>query len=356
MNTKYFKDTGSVKKISRIKKSCCIFIVLALCFVLTACAAIQSGKSGAPLPVKVLILPKFEVGELSGDFPGEAQLFYENYFTDSEAFEIAGTVDGSKLYYKDGLAMYVLGEGKVNSAASLTSILLDSRLDFSNACFMTVGCGGGAYERSVIGDIVLITGVADFDAGHRVDIRELKDDRENGWFKEDDFDQFSHVVLNQGLADELYSLIKDIRPQLPSAAKEYMANNFDNAAWAVRDPMVLKGSSVTSDCYWKGQYLSREATVIAESYGLPDPFMITEMEDIAIGVVLDRAGLLDRYIGLRVNVNMDVFTGSMTPENTWGDEVEETLLADDETAGCFQDNMKNLFEVSNIVIDYLMNK
>lgn len=31
------------------------------------------------IPVKVLILPKFEVGELTGDFPGEAQLFYEEY-------------------------------------------------------------------------------------------------------------------------------------------------------------------------------------------------------------------------------------------------------------------------------------
>ena len=25
------------------------------------------------IPVKILILPKFEVGELTGDFPGEAQ-------------------------------------------------------------------------------------------------------------------------------------------------------------------------------------------------------------------------------------------------------------------------------------------
>lgn len=31
--------------------------------------------SAEKIPVKVLILPKFEVDEMSGDFPGEAQLY-----------------------------------------------------------------------------------------------------------------------------------------------------------------------------------------------------------------------------------------------------------------------------------------
>ena len=53
-----------------------------------------SGWSSRPenekLPVWVLILPKFEVGEMAGDFPGEAQLFYEEYISGSvsEVLEI----------------------------------------------------------------------------------------------------------------------------------------------------------------------------------------------------------------------------------------------------------------------------
>ena len=43
---------------------------------LAGCSA-QTKKQG--IPVRVLILPVFEAGELTGDFPGEAQYFYEKY-------------------------------------------------------------------------------------------------------------------------------------------------------------------------------------------------------------------------------------------------------------------------------------
>ena len=31
------------------------------------------------MPVKVLLLPKFEISEMSGEFPGEAQYYYEHF-------------------------------------------------------------------------------------------------------------------------------------------------------------------------------------------------------------------------------------------------------------------------------------
>jgi hypothetical protein len=54
-----------------------LFIILILAAVF-AVGEFQD-DSGSALPVKVLILPKFEVGEMSGDFPGEAQYYYEEY-------------------------------------------------------------------------------------------------------------------------------------------------------------------------------------------------------------------------------------------------------------------------------------
>ena len=48
-----------------------------LAVVLMAAGAVSMAEEAAPqalpLPVKVLLLPKFEIGEMSGDFPGEAQ-------------------------------------------------------------------------------------------------------------------------------------------------------------------------------------------------------------------------------------------------------------------------------------------
>ncbi len=51
----------------------CILLLVSF-FLLCAC-----GKKEEEPKVKVLIVPKFEIGEMSGDEAGEAQLFYEHY-------------------------------------------------------------------------------------------------------------------------------------------------------------------------------------------------------------------------------------------------------------------------------------
>ena len=52
-----------------------MFCVPALCLSLPARAL----GGGEKIPIRVLIVPKLEIGEITGDFPGEAQLFYEGY-------------------------------------------------------------------------------------------------------------------------------------------------------------------------------------------------------------------------------------------------------------------------------------
>ena len=79
------------------------------------------------LPVKVLLLPKFEIGEMNGDFPGEAQYYYEQYLTGAEEYDIPNSP--RKLYYEDGVAMCVLGMGKINAALGTMAILSDTRFD-----------------------------------------------------------------------------------------------------------------------------------------------------------------------------------------------------------------------------------
>ena len=51
--------------------------LVVMMFAVTAGAAEEQEGPAEPLPVKVLILPKFETGNMTGDAPGEAQLFYE---------------------------------------------------------------------------------------------------------------------------------------------------------------------------------------------------------------------------------------------------------------------------------------
>lgn len=55
----------------------------------------------------MLILPKFEIGEMTGDEPGEAQFYYDAYVKDGDQYEITGGYEDHKLYVKDGVALYV---------------------------------------------------------------------------------------------------------------------------------------------------------------------------------------------------------------------------------------------------------
>ena len=140
-------------------------------------------EENAPIQIKALILPKFEVDEMSGDFPGEAQYYYEAYCEGGQAYDIKGGHENNKLYVKDNIALYVTGMGKVNAALSVNNVLLDDRFDFSDAYIISTGCAGPAVEYGVMGDVFIISACVDFDLGHHADSRDLSDkDQLTTWY------------------------------------------------------------------------------------------------------------------------------------------------------------------------------
>ncbi|MCR5005039.1 MAG: hypothetical protein K6A77_03955 [Clostridiales bacterium] len=91
-----------------MRKISIAFVLMLLLFVsLNGCS---SKRKDTKMSVRVLILPKFEVEELSGDFPGEAQYFFEEYLSGGDVFDIDGCPEATKLYYKNGVAMCVVGQ------------------------------------------------------------------------------------------------------------------------------------------------------------------------------------------------------------------------------------------------------
>ena len=308
-----------------------------------------------PEKIEVLILPKFENGELGGDFPGEAQYYYENYLEGGEEYEIAGGYPGHKLYVKDGVALYVTGMGKVNSSMSTTAVILDPRFDFSDAYVISTGCGGTATEYTVMGDVFVMSACADYDLGHHADPRELVFPSDTTWFHAETYDSSSYKILNQELAHKVYDLVKDTEIETSERTKNFMAAAFPGEEWATRDPQVLLGTTTSGDNFWKGEYDEANAKLQAETYGVPDPYAVTEMEDIAVAVALDRLGMLDRYIVIRDSVNMDVFMNGAGPESTWGDyTVPIAPGSRPETADIFPIAMENNYKVGKVLIDAIL--
>ena len=332
-------------------------LALLVALMLTATAAFALAEDASPIAIKALILPKFESGEMAGDFPGEAQYYYEAYCMGGEEYDIVGGFESNKLYVKDGIALYVTGMGKVNTALSLQAILMDSRFDFSNAYIISTGCAGSAVEYGVMGDVFVITATIDYDLGHHADPRELVNETTTTWFHDGGYDSSSYKILNQELCDKVYDLVKDVQIETTEKTRAFMAAAFDNAEWAVRDPKVLRGTTVTGDNYWKGAYDHANAVLMTETYGCPDPYALTEMEDNALAVVLDRMGMLDRYIIIRDSVNTDEFMNGASPESLWDPNFEDSLASESsvESADIFATAMKNNFTVGSVVVNAILN-
>lgn len=332
-----------------------LLVMLLLVAALSIVSAEGVRETAEKTEIKVLILPKFESGEMTGDFPGEAQYYYDQYVKGGDEYDIECGFGSNKLYVKDGVALYVTGMGKVNAAVSTAAVLMDERFDFSSAYIFSTGCAGSSREYTVMGDVFVITSCIDFDLGHHADPRELSDPESTTWFHDEGYDSSSFKLLNQDLCEKVYQLVKDTELATTEKTKRVMARTFDNAEWALRDPKVQKGTTVSGDNYWKGPHDEANALLMAETYNAPDPYSLTEMEDVAIAVVLDRLGMLDRYIVIRDSVNMDVFMYGSTPESLWS--VNEYLDSDEsvESADIFATARKNNFLVGSKVVDAILD-
>ena len=318
-------------------------------------------KKSEKIKVKVLIVPKFEIGEMSGDDPGEAQLFYESYCAGCEEIDIPNSTPTSHFYFngENGVGLLVTGSGKMAAGLSLMTLLSWEAYDFSDAMIVSVGCGGGSTGSVIFGDVVLVTAACDYELGHHTDRSELENpDSGSTWFPLDSLRDYSVEQLNSELYDKVYPIIRDCPLRTTETTRRVLDNNYPDEAWAARDPLVTKGTTVTADSYWKGKEDHNNACYIAEYYECPDRYAVTEMEEIGIMNAAECFGLKDRVISLRVIVNMDTFLKGESPEMLWlsGTNFSSKVTEENsETVDIFGPGMENLFDAGRIVIDAILS-
>ena len=341
-------------KISETIRRIAVLAAIALAAVMPAVRPAQAEDQR--IPVRVLILPKFEVGAMTGDFPGEAQYFYEEYLAGGETYTVAGIPDAIELYYRDGVAMCLVGQGKVSAALNTAAVLSDPRFDLSDAYVLAVGCAGVSEGYGILGDVFVISAAADFDLGHHADPRETGGS-DTTWFHDEGFDATAVVRLDPDLTDRAYALVRDVQLETTENTVGFLRSEYPGEAWADRPPQVLRGTSVTGDNFWKGRYDHQNAVLIAETYGCTDPYAVCEMEDIAVGHAADCFGMLDRLIILRTGVNMDVFPTGVTPEILWGEASEDYLASENsmESVDIFETAMQNCFAAGKVLIDAMLD-
>lgn len=120
----------------------------------------------------MILVPYVASGE-SDEIPSaEAKYLYDEHFKDCEYKQILGKGLEGRLYVKDEIGLYIIGEGKINASMYCTALLNCKDLDLSITKFILFGCCGCAKDFGVVGDIYFITDTVDMELGYHADNRE----------------------------------------------------------------------------------------------------------------------------------------------------------------------------------------
>lgn len=292
--------------------------------------------------IKVLVFGMFEVGENEGDFAGEFQHFYENYFVDSTSYDIDGLIE--PLYVnKDGVAGTIAGMGKAQAASTLTAILSYPKFDFTNTYIVISGCSGIDPNVGTLGDVVIASSLVDYELGNSWSESDNPEDADDSRFiRSTSYDNSGYFVCNEDLVQWALDITKNIELVDSEDAASYRALYNQNESVK---PSIYSGISVTGDSYWHGESSAYHAQKVCEAYDADGVYTVTQMEDNAFGVVAKNFNLADKLIVIRDAVNFD------RPHE--GQSVTESLNS---SSGAFSIGMTNGFLVSKAIIDALIEE
>ncbi len=269
-----------------------------------------------PVAVKVVVVTMFEVGEDTGDAPGELQHWVERDHLD-RVYPLAAGYHAVRM--NDAGEMAVLtGQGTAHAASTIMALGLDPRFDLTHAYWIVAGIAGGSPERVSLGSAAWARWVVDGDLGYEIDAREMPKDWPTGYIplrKAKPYEQPAAPLegqvyeLNAGLADWAYKLTRDTHLADSDRLKE-VRREFDGAA-ANRPSLVTMGDEVTGSRYWHGKLSDAWASEWMRYFsGGKGEFATTAMEDT--GTLqslrfLANAGRIDwkRILVLRTVSNYD---------------------------------------------------
>jgi purine nucleoside permease len=132
------------------------------------------------LPVKVVVVTLFEVGEDQGDRAGEFQLWKERRNL-TEIYPFLGYRD---LHYdpETELLVLVTGVGTARSSAAVMALGMDPRFDLTKSYWVVAGIAGFDPEDASIGSAAWAEYLVDGDLSHEIDAREIPEDWPFGYF------------------------------------------------------------------------------------------------------------------------------------------------------------------------------
>lgn len=340
--------------------------LFALLILLWGCNPTETVQAPEPekIPVKVVVLAMFELGEATGDRPGEFQFWAERLPLDSVIAFPQGFRD-LRYNAEKGVLGMVTGIGTARAAASVMALGLDERFDFSNTYWLVAGIAGVDPEDASAGSAAWAEWIIDGDLAHEIDSREIPADWETGYvplrsatpyelpIPEDN--EGAVYQLNPGLVEWAYQLTKDIsledNEDITNLRELY--KGYPNAQ---KPPFVLKGDQLAAMTYWHGKLMNDWANEWTQYWTEgKGNFVTSAMEDTGTLQALtflsqaDKVDL-DRVMVLRTASNYTMqYEGITAAESLSG----EKLKGKGYTA--FIPSLEAAYKVGSTVVNELTN-
>jgi len=285
--------------------------------------------STKPIKVKVVVVSMFEVGEDTGDIPGEYQLWVEREHLD-QILPLPAGYHHVRMN-KDGVLGLLTGVATAKATASVMALGLDPRFDLSKAYWVVAGIGGGDPADVSLGSAVWANHVIDGDIAYEIDAREIPADWPTGYVPLRKATPYELPVkaqldgeaysLNQDLVDWAYQLSKSVPLEDNEEMRAYRMK-YTGFPYAMKPPFVTRGDTMSGGTFWHGKKMDKWANDWTKYYtGGQGNFMVAAMEDTGTMqalTFLGQAGRVDinRVLVLRTVSNFDREAPGETPAET----------------------------------------
>src|SRR6204780_844990 len=314
---------------------------LVLCVLLTSLGTARaSAEDAAKLPVRVVVVTTFELGNDTGDTPGEFQAWVERLPL-SQTLPFALGNHPLRYNAEKQVLGIVTGEGSLRGAASIMALGLDDRFDLSKAYWLVPAIPGIGPTYASGGSAAGAEWIIDRDLNFEIDAREIPPDWSTGHIPlgrskpfqppSPDLDLPSGVNgyhLTPELVEWAYQLTRNVHlddtPDLKSIRAGY--ERYPNA---LKPPFALKGDEVSASDWWLGERMNSLAQQWMSYWsGGKGRAVTTAMEDCGILTsltALSRAHRvrLDRVLVLRTGSDYTVPASGQTVAQLLASEAAE---------------------------------
>jgi purine nucleoside permease len=343
--------------------------LLALCLLATACARAQAQPK--PIEIKVVVLNMFEVGNDTGDAPGEYQYWVEREHLDTVLPFPQGYHD-LRLNPKTGVLGVLTGIGTAKATASVMALGLDPRFDLTHTYFIVAGIGGIDPKMGSLGSAVWSEWIVDGDLAYEIDPREIPSSLPNATPEQRALWTTGYVPLRRSVPYEqpltpennavyhlapalvnwAYGLTKDIAlPDTPDMKARRM--EFEGEV-AHRPPFVLKGDNLSASTFWHGKLMNQWAhDWVHYTTGGAGTYAICGMEDtgtLQSLTFLANAHKVDlkRVLVLRTASNYDQQRTGITA----AESLAETKIAH---YSAYMPALDTAYRVGHVVVDSIVD-